>query len=103
MGLFELADVNSLVFDPEWGVAPARLWPKLKWWPTRPLSRQSRSACPSLSSSLQFLYPRATTTYTAGRASESIRRLPLARRVASGYRRWMPPTVERGPPGHSSV
>jgi hypothetical protein len=49
---------------------------------------------------------RVATLLPVGRAPQSIQRITLARMssgAASAFRRWMPPTVERGPPVQFSV
>ena len=107
MGLFQFVRLNGVVGNP-WRGGPGRLWPELMWWPEPSPSPHSRFIPhPALSSSIQLMHQlRATSSGLLGGASESIRRTPLARRwtaTASAFRRWMLPTVERGPPGHSSV
>ncbi len=105
MELFHCADMSWPNLDPQRGVARERLWPDPLWW--RIASRQQLSpSYPSLSFRLQFLHQlRATSPRVPDRAPESIQQTPLRRiwyRTASVFRRWMLPTVERGPPGHAA-
>ena len=107
MGLFRFAGMSAVAVDPHRG-GSGRLWPELMWWPEPWPHQPSRLyRRPSLSSSLQPIQQlRVTGSRVVGHALESIRRSRLTRSwtaVARAFRRWMLPTVERGPPGHSSV
>jgi hypothetical protein len=83
--------------------APRSRWLTASWRVLMTFLRQSN---PPLSPSLQpartFLFqPCAINPHSPGRATKSIQRNLLRRRhsrLASGLRRWMLPTVERGPP-----
>lgn len=105
MELFHSPDMSWPNLNPQRGIARERPGPDLMWWRTASRHQHSTSF-PSLSFRLQFLHQlRATSSRVPDRASESIRQTPLRRiwcRTASGFRRWMLPTVERGPPGHAA-
>jgi len=105
MELFLSPDMSWPNLDPQRGIPRERLWPDPLWWPIASQQQHSTSF-PSLSFRLPFLHQlRATSLRAPDRAPESIRQTPLRRiwyRTASVFRRWMPPTVERGPPGHAA-
>ena len=105
MELFHSPDMSWPNHDPQRSITRERLWPDPLWW--RIASRQQHSTSyPSVSFRQQFLHQlRATSPCVPDRAPESIRQTSLRRiwyRTASGFRRWMLPTVERGPPGHAA-
>ena len=104
MGLFQLAHMSDVVANPQRS-GTGRLWPELMWWPPlSPSQHFSSRYSPSLSFSPQFLHQlRATSSRLLVRASESTRWASLVHRwAARALRRWMLPTVERGPPGHAA-
>jgi hypothetical protein len=105
MGSFRFAGINSLVLNPgHVGSANRNRWPEVPW------RRCTSPACPSQILRSPYLFPaspssspsppRATSRHTPDRASESIQRTSLTRTsgTTSILRRWMLPTVERGPP-----
>jgi hypothetical protein len=105
MELFHSPDMSWPNLNPQRGIAQERPCPDALRW--RTASRQQHSTSyPSLPFRLQFLHQlRATGPRVPDRATESIRQTPLRLiwcRAASVFRRWMLPTVERGPPGHAA-
>ena len=104
MELFDSPDMSWPNLNSHRGIARERPWPDPLWW--RTARQQHSTSYPPLSFRLQFLHQlRATWPRVPDRAPESIRQTPLRRiwyRTASGFRRWMLPTVERGPPGHAA-
>jgi hypothetical protein len=107
MGTFQLAGMSSLLSNPKPGSTRERLWPQFEWWPDAPMCQQSSLRFhPSSSINPHTLYQFcAVDARSAGRAPESTRRslLRMWSGTARAFRRWMLPTVERGPPGHGSV
>ena len=105
MELFHCADMSWSNLNPQRGIAREKPWLDPVWW-RRPGRQQHFTSHPSLSFRLHFLHQlRATSPHVPDRAPESIRLTPLRRiwcRAATGFRRWMLPTVERGPPGHAA-
>ena len=108
MGFFPLAGTISSMLDWLRMSAVRSRWPEVLW----PRYFQYFRPCvssdtpPRFSPSRTQNQHRATNGHLAARAFESIRRNALERRhssTASVLRRWMPPTVERGPPVHISV
>ena len=107
MGLFQFIGVSSWSSNLQRGTAPGRLWPELKWCLDGPAAQQHRlNFHPFLTLHSQFFYQLcATDSRLSDRAPESIRQNLLRRtwgRIATAFRRWMLPTVERGPPGHAA-
>jgi len=96
-----------LLSNPQLGLPPGRLWPELQWWPDAPARcNASLKFHPSLPSDFPFTYQScASGIRSPAGATESTRRtlVPSWSRTARAFRRWMLPTVERGPPGHGSV
>jgi hypothetical protein len=107
MGLFQFIGMTSWSSNPQRGTAPGRLWPELKWWPDGAPAQQ-----PRLNSHLSLPLhshlshqPCAAGSRFSDRAPQSIRQNLLRRTwcwTVSSFRRWMLPTVERGPPGHAA-
>jgi hypothetical protein len=104
MGLFPVSSRPMHVLDTELVNTD---WPNVLWRnsPATPSCRPLRSLSrfPSHHSRFQL---RAATRRFPGRALKSIQRTLLKDcrfPVASTSRRWMLPTVERGPPVHFSV
>jgi hypothetical protein len=105
MGLFPFATSTWSMLNPPRAGAKRSRWPEIPWrlraW--QPHSYQiSPSDNPSRPTPLRPLsQARAIAHLFADRASESIQRISLVRkrsRTGTTVRRWMPPTVERGPP-----
>jgi hypothetical protein len=108
MGSFPLAAIMSSMLNPLRNCVARSRWPEVLW-------RRSPSSlhwCSSFDDPPRLLTPRplfhfrATKLHSPDRASQSIQQALLARRrsrTASMLRRWMLPTVERGPPVHFSV
>src|SRR5215207_5775970 len=103
MGFFRFAGGSSSVPNPRHAGPVRSRWPEVLW------RRCSRSRVPhqslygsSLLSPPHFQsQPRATSARSPDRAPPIIQRPPLSRRssgAASAFRRWLLPTVERGPP-----
>ena len=105
MELFHCADMSWSNLNPQQSLARGKPWPDPVRW-RRPSRQQYSSPHPSLSFRLHFLHQlRATSPCVPDRAPESIRLIPPRRiwcRAATVFRRWMLPTVERGPPGHAA-
>lgn len=107
MGMFPLAGTISLMLHPLRISAARSRWPEVLW---RRYSTHIQE-CSSFDLPLRLTisrppFPSRATTDSADRASESIQRIVLGRRrssTANVLRRWMLPTVERGPPVHISV
>ncbi len=106
MGSLRCAGTTPLVFNPWLVGSPGNGWPNHLWqrctW--RMHQRQSIHHLP-LFSAFTSLSPIRATLRSFDRASESIQWRPLLRAGAGAraLRRWMLPTVERGPPVHISV
>jgi hypothetical protein len=108
MGFFPLAGTIWSILNPLRVKAAGSRWPVVLWrrsfqyiQQVDPTDNPSR-----LTVSRPLFQSRATSNHSADRASESIQRAALRRRhsrTASTLRRWMLPTVERGPPVHISV
>jgi hypothetical protein len=105
MGLFPVFGCPVQVLDPK--LVNTEWWPNMLWQSSQcmPFRWSSRrfSHFPASQSRYQL---RAANRRSPGRALKSIQRASLSgRRVpaASASRRWMLPTVERGPPVHFSV
>jgi hypothetical protein len=108
MGLFPLAGAISLMLHPlRIGAARSR-WPEVLWRRYSSHTQECDSSYLPLrltTSRPPFPATRANTD-SGDRATESIQRTALARRRSTTtrvLRRWMLPTVERGPPVHISV
>lgn len=104
MGLFHIAGRLVQLLDSE--LVGTEWWPDMLC-PRHPSLSFRRS--PRLSHFPAYQTPyqlRATIRRSPGRALRSIQRASLDGRrsqAASAARRWMLPTVERGPPVHFSV
>jgi hypothetical protein len=108
MGLFPLAATMSSILNPLRQYVARGRWPEVLW--RRRAS--SMHQCSPIDNSPQLVatWPlpqsRATTIHLSDRAPLSIQRAALTdrrSRIAAALRRWMLPTVERGPPVHISV
>ena len=107
MGLFPLAGTISSMLHPLRIGAARSYWPAVLWRRCSAYTQQNHSSeLPSRLTTLKPSSPSRATTDTVQRASESIQRTALERTcgsTASVLRRWMLPTVERGPPVQISV
>ena len=107
MGLFRVTGRLGQVLDPgltgtEWW------WPNALWHRSFRIQPRRSSRPHPGSPAYQSLYQqlRAASRRSPGRALRSIQRASLdgsRSPAASARRRWMLPTVERGPPVHLSV
>jgi hypothetical protein len=103
MGLFPLAATISSMLNPLRAIATRSRWPEAPWRPSDSYMHQrtlphgpSRSAAPR-----SLFQSRAITSQSLHRASQSIQRDSFRRKCSQAgttLRRWMLPTVERGPP-----
>ena len=103
MGLFRIRGTNSML-DPLCRATMHNRWLDVRWRGPTPSLRQSKPPdSASLHKTNRFLFqPRAINPHSPDRAIQSIQRALLRRRPSSSTsapRRWMLPTVERGPPG----
>jgi hypothetical protein len=105
MGLFPFAATISSILKPLRASGMRSRWPEIPWrgcaWYT--YQHQSKTSDdPFRPSSLRPLSPaRAINSLSFDRAYQSIQRTSLTRRqsrTGTALRRWMLPTVERGPP-----
>jgi hypothetical protein len=107
MGSLRCAGSTPLVFKPWLVGSPRNGWPNLLWQRCTWRMYQSQPIHhPSLPSASSSLSPIRAMLRSSDRASESIPWRPLLRAgagAARALRRWMLPTVERGPPVHISV
>ena len=108
MGFFPFAGVISSLLNPLRMGAARCGWPEVLWRRHSSSKHQRQS----LVNTCRFPAPRplfqsrATSLRSPERASQSIQRASLARSrfsTASALRRWMLPTLERGPPVHIGV
>ena len=106
MGLFRVCGRLGQVLDPE--LTGTEWWPNVLWPRSLRMQPRRSSRHHPRSPAYQSLYQqlRAASRWSPGRALRSIQRASLSGRgtpAASASRRWMLPTVERGPPVHFSV
>ena len=108
MGLFPLVATRSPIRPSPHPRTARHWWPNLLWRycaASMPQCMIGDAPLQSAPSRPTFFRPqsqsRANPRQSDHRASQRIQRAPLSRRrsrTASTLRRWMPPTVERGPP-----
>ncbi len=105
MVLFPLAATISSMLNLPRAIAKRSRWPEVPWWGGawyRYHDQRNTSDNPSRPSTLRPFSPtRAIDHLFPDRASESIQRISLmgkGSRTGTALRRWMLPTVERGPP-----
>lgn len=108
MGFFPFAGIISSLLNPLRMGAARCGWPEVLWRRHSSSRHQRQSlvnTCPFPAPRLLF-QSRATSLRSPERGSQSIQRASLARSrfsTASALRRWMLPTLERGPPVHIGV
>jgi hypothetical protein len=103
MGLFPFAATISSMLNPLRAMVTRSRWPEVPWRPGYSYEdlRRSPTNPPRAIPSRLLTQARAIESSVPDRASESIQRSSLSRRhsrTGSALRRWMLPTVERGPP-----